>query len=508
MHYRALLALALLSFPLVSAVGAEAPTNEELYEMLEATRKEMAQLRERTSVAEAAAAEAKAALQALQQQQPAGPAKRNEAPSKVAHTNLVGTNSAYSFTTLDHTRQTNTKPLYQLQALRDGELDNRLTIGGNIHVLANYQKANRDSKFGWLMRHPTDKNQFGREVSEAVVHSLSLQITGRVTDWLTGYAELLYNPEQNFASGSTITGLPRNNVNMRRAYLLLGDLNASPWYGAIGKMDVPFGLNETVSPFTNSTNWHSFAGLGYGAQVGYAKDNWHLRAMALQGGAQFRNANTSVHDTAVPSKLNNVALDANYTFQLDEGQSLLAGLSYQRGTAYCQDFNNTAPPFGVQHFGSCEENNPGVAAYLKYEGEKLTLLAEYAQTLDEWPGTHNPNPPLNQFEASENKTFTLGGSYGIDVGLKNDLLLSCEFSRFIAGDEGSPWEKQDQWVFGTSYSPYPNVKLFAEYIHVDGWVPLNFLSGGNTFQGPNPAATWSDQDSTTDVFALGISAGF
>jgi predicted porin len=269
-------------------------------------------------------------------------------------------------------------------------------------------------------------------------------------------------------------------------------------------MDIPFGLNDTVSPFTNSTNWHSFSGLAYGAKVGYAADGWHLRAMAVQGGAQFRNANTSVHDTAVPSKLNNFALDLNHTFEFDNGSTLLAGASYQHGTAYCQDFGTQ----GVQHFGACSEDNPGVAGYLKYEGEKLTLLAEYAQTLKEWPGTHNPNPPLNQFEAEKNTTFTLGASYDVDVGLKNDVTVSTEFSRFIAGDEGSPWERQDQWVLGLSYLPYPNLKLFAEYIHVDGWVPLNFLSGGMTFQGPNPAATWSDQDSTTDVFVFGATAAF
>ena len=76
---------------------------------------------------------------------------------------------------LDHTENTNTKQLRQLEALRDGDLKSRLTIGGNINALVNYQKANTDSKFGWLMRHPTSANQFGNEVSEAVIHSVSLQ---------------------------------------------------------------------------------------------------------------------------------------------------------------------------------------------------------------------------------------------------------------------------------------------------------------------------------------------
>ena len=486
----------------------QVPTNEQLFEMLQATQKQVAALKTRTLKAEAEATQAKAQLSVLQDR-----VSENEQSSagSIDLANLIGTNAEYSYEVLDHTENTNTKQLRQLEALRDGDLKSRVTIGGNITALTNYQKSNTDSKFGWLMRHPTSANQFGNEVSEAVIHSVNLQVTGRVTDRLTAYTEFLYNPEQNFASGSTITGLARNNVNMRRAYLLYGDLTNSPFYASIGKMDIPFGLNDTVNPFTNSTNWHSFSGLAYGAKVGYAGNNLNLRAMAVQGGAQFRNANTSVHGSAVPSKLNNFALDANYTFEFDDDSSLLAGVSYQHGTAYCQDYELLPPGArggeGVQHFGDCADDNPAIAAYVKYTRGKLNVIAEYAQTLDEWPGTFNPvNPAFAEFAAQKNTTFTLGASYGFDFGLKNDVELSAEFSRFIAGDDGSPWEKQDQLVLGASYFLNTNVKLFAEYIHVDGWVPLNFLSGGNP--GGAPGQSWSDQDATTDAIVLGVTAAF
>lgn len=495
-----LLSISLCTF---SFVHGDTPTNEQLFKMLNEMQQQIEALQSRTLTAEAEATHAKNELSALKQK--ITESEESKAGS-IDFENLIRTNAEYSYMVLDHTENTNTKQLRQLEALRDGDLKSRLTIGGNINALVNYQKVNTDSKFGWLMRHPTSENQFGNEVSEAVIHSVSLQVTGRVTDNLTAYAELLYNPEQNFAAGATITDLERNNINMRRAYLLYGDLASSPFYASIGKMDIPFGLNDTVNPFTNSTNWHSFAGLSYGAKVGYTANNWHLRAMAVQGGAQFRNANTSVHDSSVPSKLNNFALDANYTFEFDDDSTLLAGVSYQHGTAYCQDYEPHAPgaPGGVQHFGDCSEDNPGVAAYLKYECERLTLLAEYAQTLDEWPGTHNPAIP--QFEAEKNVTFTLGASYDTDFGLKNPVTLSTEFSRFRAGDDGSDWEKQDQWVFGASYFLNNNIKLFAEYVHVDGWVPLNFLSGGNP--GGAPGESWSDQDSTTDAVVLGVTAAF
>ncbi|WP_018148606.1 hypothetical protein [Henriciella marina] len=43
------------------------------------------------------------------------------------------------------------------------------------------------------------------------------------------------------------------------------------------------------------------------------------------------------------------------------------------------------------------------------------------------------------------------------------------------------------------------MKLFAEAIHVDGFAPLNFLSGGNFPDG----GTWSDNDATADVLRAG-----
>ena len=432
-----------------------------------------------------------------------------------ANTNadLVGTNAEYSYKVLDHAENTNTKQLYQLTSLKDGILKNKLTLGGQVTALLNYQKANEDSKFGWLMRHPTANNQIGETASEAVIHSANLNMTAKLNEDFTAYVEMLYNPEQNFAANSSITGLPRNNVNVRRAYVLWGNLANSPWYGSLGKMDIPFGLNDTVSPFTNSTNWHSFAGLAYGAQLGYANNGTHLRFMAIQGGAQFRNANMPVDDTNVPSRLNNFALDANYTIALSNSANVLVGASYQHGSSYCQNYEpdqtGGAPavpgatitaPSGVQHFNACDDKNPQAGVYATFTTPSLKLLAEFAQTLDEWPGTFNPSIP--EFEAAKNKTFTVGGRFSA----KNDIDYSFEFSRFKAGPSGSPWEKQDQFVLGASRFVSSNINLFAELIHVKGWVPLNFLSGGNP--GGTIGESWASQDSTTDIITFGIQAAF
>ncbi|MDX1489875.1 MAG: hypothetical protein R3332_01195 [Pseudohongiellaceae bacterium] len=510
--------LSSLSCAIAVALGTQVVSAQEA----DISRAEIEAIIQRLNALEAENAELRAAISEdkAMEVEPKAKTYTNSVVGGSAANTLVDVSPEYSYNMLNHTARTNSKQQYQLQAQRSGMLDSTLTIGGQVTALADYQTANEDSKFGWLMRHPTSANQIGKNASEAVIHSAKISLTARVTDDISSYVELFYNPEQNFASGSTITGLPRNNVNVRRAYVLWGNLDKTPLYASIGKMDIPFGWNDTVSPFTNSTNWHSFAGLAYGGLVGYSTDTLHLRAMAIQGGAQFRNANTPVGDTNVPSKLNNFAVDANYTAALDNNATLNIGASYQYGTAYCQEYVDTpatahstpfvipgvtvnTAPQGVVHFNPCQDNNDAAAVYAIYKNDRLMLTAEYAQTLEAWPGTHNPYIP--QFDAAKNKTFTVGGKYAADFGLTNNVDLSVEFSRYKAGAAGSPWEKQDQLVFGSSYFLTPSVNLFSEAIFVKGWVPLNFLSGGNP--GSAVGTSWSSQSSKNQILAVGIKAG-
>ncbi|WP_082115722.1 hypothetical protein [Aurantiacibacter gangjinensis] len=418
--------------------------------------------------------------------------------------NFVGTNSTYAYAMLDHAENVNTKPLMQLTALQDGELTDRVTLSGGITAIANWQFASVDDKFGYLMRHPTSANQLGDEVSEVVLHSANFAFTAQLAPNLTGYAEFLYDPQQSFGPG-TITALTRNQLQLRRGWVMYGDLNDHPFYVAVGKMDTPFGLNDTVSPFTNSTNWHAFSGLAFGGQAGFVSGGLHLRGMIIQGGAQFRAANVPVEGSSVPSRANNFAFDARYTLALggEEANSAMVGASYQHGTAYCQGY----PVF---HFNPCADNNPGVAVYGRVNYGPLTLLGEYARTTDEWEGTAVPIPnnPLSIYDPVAPEAFTLGARLGFGddraAMQRREFALSAEFSRFISGEDGSPWERQNQLVLGTSWFPLPNVNLFGEFIHVDGFVPLNFLSGGNFPDG----STWSEQGADTDVIMAGAQVAF
>ena len=471
----------------LTAGTGHADSLESLVERLDRLEQENRQLRKEVD-----------ALKAARQEM----APRAAAPtSEGTAAQFVRVDSDYGYEILDPTTNINRKQRLILERRKDGTLaPDRLHVQGAITAIANYQSSNRDDKFGYLMRHPTAANQVGDTVSEATIHSAQLGFTGTLGDWLTGHAVMLFDPEQSFGRG-TNTDLERNQVQVRRAWALLGNPDRSPFYASLGKMAVPFGLADTVSPFTASTVWHAFGALANGVTVGYVSEGLNLSLMGIQGGAQFRAANTPVEGTAVPSRLNNFAVDAHYGFELGSDGTLLLGGSWLRGTAYCQDFP-------VVHFEPCRDNNPAFDVYGKLVLGDFTFKTELARTTDEWPGTFNPAIP--QFAASKVTSFDIGARYRYDTGA-GPVDVSAEFSRFIAGPDGAPWENQDQLVLGAAWFVRPGAKLFAEYIRVDGFAPLNFISGGSVRDDMGeviPDATISDSSARSDVVMVGVNVAF
>ena len=474
----------------LSVVPIRADTLESVIERLDRLERENRRLHEEIDALRAELAEREA-------QAPTASAPGSGSSA----TGFVRVDPAYGYEILDPTTNINRKQRVILERKRGGTLaPDSLHVQGAVTAIANHQSSNRADKFGYLMRHPTASNQVGGTVSEATIHSAQLGFTGTLGSWMTGHAEMLFDPEQSFGRG-TNTDLERNQVQMRRAYVLLGDLDRSPYHASLGKLDVPFGLTDTVNPFTASTVWHAFGALANGVTVGYAGEGLNVSVMGVQGGAQFRAANTPVKGTAVPSRLNNLAADVHFDFELGSGGLLLLGGSWIRGTAYCQDYP-------VQHFLPCRDHNPAIDVYGRLVHDDLTFKAEFARTRDEWPGTFNPQMP--QFAASRVTSFDVGVRRRLDTS-RGQVDLSAEFSRFVAGPDGAPWERQDQIVLGGAWFARPGAKLFAEYIRTDGYAPLNFISGGSVRNEDGEVMhhrTHSNRSARSDIFLVGVNMAF
>lgn len=134
----------------------------------------------------------------------------------------VSLNPEYSYWMLEQ-NQNLRKINLLLEAKRVGTLTpGQLVIGTSLISLVDYQSSNTDSKFGYLMRHPTAANEVGKSVSEAVIHSFQFAVNAPINEWITSYAEMLYNPEQSFGAG-TITALARNQIQLRKAFVLFAN---------------------------------------------------------------------------------------------------------------------------------------------------------------------------------------------------------------------------------------------------------------------------------------------
>ena len=405
--------------------------------------------------------------------------------------------SEYTYRILDGTTEINQKQIILLKMREAGLLQNfQMYIGADMNVVADLQATNAEAKFGYLMRHPTQNNQGGMLVSELVIHAAQFHVTGTITPWATMYSQLLYNPAQSFGPG-TMTDLERNQLSLRRGYILFGDMTKFPIYASIGKMAIPFGLTDTVSPFSASTVWHAFGGLAFGGLVGYHKGGLTLSVMGIQGGAQFRAANSG---DETPDDVSNFSINGSYDFKVNDSTLLRLGGGYLDGSAYCQ-------PFPVVHFQNCDGvKNPAWGVHGVFNFRRFTFMAEFARTTEVWPGTHNPNPPLDVFEADTVSAFDLGAKYSATIqSIKKTLEVSIEFSQFDSGPSGSPWENQSQFVLGLQMFWAKNLKGFAEYIRTDGYVPLNFISGPDPFHPRKlPGTTHSSSDTKSNVFLLGF----
>ena len=421
-HSIVLMGAVLLLVPLLWTDAATAQSVESLIERLDRLEEQNRQLRRELN-----------SLKAERTGEDIGPASSGATPSEGDDAAYVRIDPAFGYAILDPTTAINRKQHLILNSKGDGTLaPDTVRLHGAVTAIANHQSSNRADKFGYLMRHPTASNQVGKDVSEAAIHSAQLGFTAMLGDWVTGHAHMLFDPEQSFGAG-TNTDIERNQVQVRQAYALIGNLDRSPFYLSLGKMAVPFGLTDTVNPFTASTVWHAFGALANGVTVGYASGDLNLTAMAVQGGSQFRAANMPVEGTSVPSSLNNIALDANYSLPLGPDTALLLGGSYLRGSAYCQDFP-------IAHFMPCRDNNPAFDVYGRRVVGDLTLKGEFARTFDVWPGTFNPGMPA--FAASDVTAFDLGVRYPPRPGpwpgrpLGRVRPLHCGSGRRAVGEAG------------------------------------------------------------------------
>lgn len=377
----------------------------------------------------------------------------------------------YSDRILDWQWDVNDKAVQPLEAISNGTLTpGKAYLGGMVRWSYSNEHTNTIGKFPFLGQFP-DQHKMQRRIGETMFNNAHIGLTLVPVHWLAGFAELIYTDK-------TYPG--QDNVQLRKAFVSIGDLKVFPIYASIGKNSIDFGDMRSFNPFVHSMTNHYFQAQTEDAvgSVGYYRDGWHIVASAIGGGRQLRVADS-------PDKrgtIGNFALNASKTFEFGNGLKVKLGGGYLDNTIY-----NTATPHHTaaqvaasgtrRHNGAWDIN--GMVSYKGFD-----VQAEYTATVNDWPATNHPV-----------STLTVQGRYTTSI-MGWETILSAGFSRGEQGKDGTNWHEMRQLVAGIEIKPHKQLSLMAEYAHLSGFVPLVAIQ-----RVANPAVT-------SDVFLLGARAHF
>ncbi|MEZ6091905.1 MAG: hypothetical protein R3C05_28645 [Pirellulaceae bacterium] len=272
----------------------------------------------------------------------------------------------------------------------------------------------------------------------------------------------------------TFPDFKQGSLQVRQAYVVLGNLQATPWYLYLGKKNVGYGDFETLSPFTQSVVWHYFAALAEGIGGGYHSDHWNVTVAAINGGRGIR-----VNDSTERGKLNNFAANATWRVEFDSQQRLRIGGGFLLGTIYD---GLAAEHLDANQFGT--DYNSAVSLFGRYDFYQTTFSGEVVSTTRDWPVTDAPV-----------RAYRTEAAYWFDRSPFGSF-VSVSWSSGTQGPSGSEFEFNDQLVVGYGKGLGPNCRVSAEYVRSAGFAPLLDIT------------TVSDRSVVQDSIVLGMTLVF
>ncbi|MFK7817242.1 MAG: LbtU family siderophore porin, partial [Planctomycetaceae bacterium] len=350
-------------------------------------------------------------------------------------------NTPLTFHMLDFQNRQTDKELRILQdGPRPGEGPS-ITFGGQFRATALYGETNTENRFPYLGRFPPDF--VGTRATDIRMLQSNQAFVFHGNSWAHGYFETL------FSDVFTFNSFEQGSFQVRQAYVVLGDLNANPFYLFAGKKNVPFGDFRTLSPFSQAMPWHYFAGLAEGGGVGFSSNGLSAQAMALAGGRGIR-----VVDSEGIGQIENFAANVRYDAELSDNVAVGIGAGYLRGTIYDANVAEHTDPTVFGPFNGAWDINGSLHV------GALRLGAEFVQTEEAWPVT---GARVTAWQAEAAYDFFLGGT---------PCTFSGSYSEGRQGPAGSEFEFNRQLIVGLKAQPSRNAFLTVEYVRSTGFAPL------------------------------------
>ena len=355
----------------------------------------------------------------------------------------IKTDLRYSEMMFDRQDHVTDKVAVALRARQSGALEPlSFYLGGRLVLTSISETTNTAGKFPILSRLPPTHTS-GKSDSYGVLNEASLNATITLP-WVTAFAQGEYT-EVEYPG--------QNDLQLRKYWVALGDLDRFPFYAAVGRKTVSFGNFATYAPFTHNHSSHYFWSQSDDPviELGYLTDTTHVTVTLIPEHRGLRVISSPENNGG----LSNFAVNGSHRFDFQNNNSLTVGGGYLRGTIYDSAIAHHPPGQGT--FRSW---NGAYNVNATYSGSNFDVMAEFTQTDDIWPATGH-----------KVSATTLQGRYKSRI-LGKPAVYSIAASRGLQGDGGTEWERMEQVILGLEVEPTPHLKLGAEYMYNNGFVPL------------------------------------
>ena len=363
-------------------------------------------------------------------------------------------NSSYAKELVNWQQNVTEKPYLILKTSQAGGLKaNTLTVSGAAWGTWMHEETNVPGKFPILSRFPDQHGSVDSQASRWILNNAAVALTGRVGNWVTLFGQ---------GEFSDIEFLGQDQYQLRKAIVMVGNLDEFPVYAYFGRNTVDFGSMDSYSPFTHTVNNHSFrvdsddpvVALGFAPS---GLEGLNLVATAIPGGRHLR-----VADSEGSGQFDNYALNGSYRFDVSDEIELKVGGGWLNSTIYNRSIpHHPGGSFTDSVAGSAEAIENGawdVNAELMWR--KFSFGGEYTATANSWPATDTRVSSLTGQLAYDFRMFDKATRFSFVYGINTQ------------GQDGTEHEELRQIAVGLETKITDRLSLGIEYVRNTSFVPL------------------------------------
>ena len=282
----------------------------------------------------------------------------------------IKTDLRYSEQMFDRQDNVTNKVAVSLRARQSGVLEpGSFYLGGRLLLTYIGETSNTAGKFPILSRLPPTHTS-GHTDAYGVLNDASLNATVTLP-WVTVFAQGEY---------TEIEYPGQDDLQLRKYWIAIGDLDRYPFYLAVGRKTLNFGNFASYAPFTHTHNSHYFWAQADDPviELGYVTDRTELALTLIPDQRGLRVVSSPEKDGGI----SNFALNGSHRFDLQNGNSLTIGAGYLRGTIYDSTLAHHPPDEGI-----LPSWNAAYTFNAVYSGSNFDIMAEFTTTDDIWPAT-------------------------------------------------------------------------------------------------------------------------